>query len=410
MGKASVAIIPVIDKEHLRWIIETHTVVYKQQVTQELSLFDNDDFIFAENSVSYSILVCRKDSVLRYLACVKVREGSEPIPATDEDLDLLSYPYAKQSFTKYRLIDVDTSKILKPALDIDDEKLFGFLNERYITDVCSIHTIEELKSNGVIGGIEQNELPDESYDIVNGMLQTLKEEQRKRAVKEDALKDNYGNIRASKERLRITFADGTVLCDKSTATTFAQAIEKIGVENVAALGLEYCKTPLLSKEYSKNKNYKIAQREVSGGWLLFTQGSTATKLLILNNISNRLNLGLKVEKGADLQPVTKEKTACKKVVKNSLLVTLDDGTFIAGVNSSDTYVKTLRHIGLDKVRRLSADIMGVPLITTMPVAKVVQSDEHNGLYITIPNGTKRMYKYLMLIASFTHTKLTVTII
>lgn len=97
MEKASVVIIPITDEEHLRWIIETQTVDYRKRATQELSLFDNEDFVFADSVVAHSILLYRTENVLRYLTCLPVIDGSEPIPATNDDLKLLSYPKAKRA-------------------------------------------------------------------------------------------------------------------------------------------------------------------------------------------------------------------------------------------------------------------------------------------------------------------------
>jgi len=413
MSETSVMIIHIKSEAHLKWILEMQTACYKKRQPQELNLFHNEESILSETSVSDIVFVYRHKDVLKYLTCLSVREDAAPISANEDDLEMLSYPFDENgrcANTSYLLVDVDTSSPTKPSLCIDDERLIAFMKERYITDACSVFPTKELLSEGVIKDGEGAEIPDTSYNYLNEVQKIVNQDERQRHSPQKENQEKYSNVRAAKERLRVTFPDGTVLCDRSAAITFSQTIEKIGAERVAALNLEYCKTPLLSHEYSTNKPYKAAQREISGGWLLFTQGSSTTKQLLLLNISKRLNLGLKIEKSADLAPITKEKAASKKVAKNSLLVTLSDGTFIAGDSSRDTYVKTLRHIGLDKVRRLSADIAGVPLITTQPVAKATQSDEHNGLYITIPNGTKKMYKYLMLIASFTHTKITVTII
>lgn len=430
MKKTGVVIIPVRDEVHLKWIVETQAADYKKRASQELCLFDNEDFVLAETSIAHVILVGRQNDALRCLACVPVRDCSDPILATADDLRLLAYPCLDASNSanaKYVLFEVDTTHVQNPSLDIDGDQLLAFLQEQSLADVCSIHPLEELRERGVVMGERTDAAPPSTghSSPSGGIRQMLGKEKREPVVPTetqpevqtevqpetptDAPTEAYGYIRSARELLRVTFPDGTVLCDNSTTVTYAQTIEKIGPDAVAALGIEYCKTPLLSKEYSDNKNYKTVQREVGGGWLLFTQGSTATKMLLLMNISNQLNLGLKIERGTDLQPVTKAKLVSRKTVRNSIEVTLQDGTVITGENSRDVYVKTLRHIGLDKVRRLSLDIQGVPLVTTRPVAKMMQSDEHNGLYITIPNGTKKMYKYLLLIASFSHTRFTVTI-
>lgn len=52
--------------------------------------------------------------------------------------------------------------------------------------------------------------------------------------------DEKLRVRGKRQRLKVSFADGTIVCDVSATITMMQVIDKIGVERVAALGMEVC--------------------------------------------------------------------------------------------------------------------------------------------------------------------------
>lgn len=107
-------------------------------------------------------------------------------------------------------------------------------------------------------------------------------------------KEQYPEIlkkRAARTNIKITFSDGTVIYNKKASDTFAQAIQKIGAENVKRLNLMQNGVELVS--LTKNESYN--QHKINGGYYIMTQSSTKDKLKHLNIISQRLNLNLKIE-------------------------------------------------------------------------------------------------------------------
>lgn len=87
--------------------------------------------------------------------------------------------------------------------------------------------------------------------------------------------------------------DGSILQERDAATTFTSAIVEAGLLRVRQLDLRFCRINIVST--TKDKKYGGAQREVEPGLYVLTHSSTADKKKMLDRISNRLNLGWKVE-------------------------------------------------------------------------------------------------------------------
>lgn len=98
---------------------------------------------------------------------------------------------------------------------------------------------------------------------------------------------------AEKTVLRVTFADGTVIAERTAKDTFIKTIQRIGVTRVRHLGLTFCKVPIISN--TRDPKYGKAQYDVGNGWLILTHSSTKDKKKKLDTISKSLNLNIKVE-------------------------------------------------------------------------------------------------------------------
>ena len=99
--------------------------------------------------------------------------------------------------------------------------------------------------------------------------------------------------RAAGTMLRVTFPKGPVIAEPSARKTFVKCIEHIGLQRVRKLGLTLCKVPLVSN--TQDWKYNSAQIPVEDGLYVMTHSNTKQKAQILENISDQLHLGLKVE-------------------------------------------------------------------------------------------------------------------
>lgn len=94
-------------------------------------------------------------------------------------------------------------------------------------------------------------------------------------------------------RLKITFADGTVIQERNAAETFVAFVRKVGVERVRSLGLKQCKIPLVSNTI--DKKYGDKQKPLGNGWYLMTNTSTQSKLKDIESIAKAFDIKVKVD-------------------------------------------------------------------------------------------------------------------
>ncbi|QAA80884.1 hypothetical protein EI546_03680 [Aequorivita sp. H23M31] len=96
---------------------------------------------------------------------------------------------------------------------------------------------------------------------------------------------------ANPSRLIVYFPDGTIIREGYAAYTFFKTIERIGALRVKELGLKISGVDLVSE----TDDSIYMQRLVEGGYFVCTHSSTKQKKQILDEISDKLKLNLKVE-------------------------------------------------------------------------------------------------------------------
>ena len=215
--------------------------------------------------------------------------------------------------------------------------------------------------------------------------------------------------RAKRKRIKVSFADGTEFCDSNATTTMIQTIEKIGVERVAALGLEVCHVPLVAQEV--NQKYASWTKPMSNNWYLMAQSDTEQKYMQLKSIIAQLSIEANVELG-DFDAIsatshTRKGDTRKK--KAQLSVTLPNGMVLQGENPQHTYVMVINHIGLERIKKTNIKIGGSP-ITTPHKKYNGQVKLDSGEWLTVPATVKDKYKILRVISSLTHEPFEVRII
>ena len=92
--------------------------------------------------------------------------------------------------------------------------------------------------------------------------------------------------------LVVEFPDGTIFDDKKAIQTFVCAIEKIGFEKVAKVGIEIMGYNLVDTRQRTDKG-RTWQKHV-GNYFIYSYLSNGEKIKYLNQISNYYNLGLKI--------------------------------------------------------------------------------------------------------------------
>jgi len=91
--------------------------------------------------------------------------------------------------------------------------------------------------------------------------------------------------------LMVKFPDGKVINNRYAYETLIEVVETVGIQKVAGLGLKHVGLDFISKTRDDFYN----QHELPGGFLILTHSSTDKKKRQIEEISQKLNLGLKVE-------------------------------------------------------------------------------------------------------------------
>ena len=90
--------------------------------------------------------------------------------------------------------------------------------------------------------------------------------------------------------LLVTMSNGEKVNHKVSATTFAEVIEKLEIEQVKSLGYKLYAIPLIS-----TSNHPLYDQRKSGRYYIMTHSDTKTKKRLLDKIASNLGVQLEVE-------------------------------------------------------------------------------------------------------------------
>lgn len=213
--------------------------------------------------------------------------------------------------------------------------------------------------------------------------------------------------RAKKKLLRVTFPNGKVICYNNATSTMIAVLNEIGEDRFSSIKLDLCHLPLLSKEiYPK---YQKDMKPICEGWYLNAQSNSDTKFLQLKAINEQLELGLKIELGADFKTLEEPEKERKTRGRDKLLVKMPDGEFIANDSALETFLEVIWNLGIEDIRKKDLSWSGNPLITSKKmVYNQVQID--NDRWIIVPNTTKEKVKLLRVIGAMLHVKMDIYVI
>ena len=99
-----------------------------------------------------------------------------------------------------------------------------------------------------------------------------------------------------KTNFMVKLPDGKIIADSKAFWVMAKAIEAMGADKVAALGVLCGGEPLVTKDKSLFKKHPSAIAEISGGWFVKTHSGTAAKMRYVKQIAKALKVKLVVTK------------------------------------------------------------------------------------------------------------------
>ena len=99
---------------------------------------------------------------------------------------------------------------------------------------------------------------------------------------------------SSKTNFTVKLPDGKVIADSKAFWVMAKAIEAMGADKVAALGVLCGGEPLVTQDKSQLKKYPAAIAEIADGWFVKTHSGTAAKINYIKRIAKALKIKLVV--------------------------------------------------------------------------------------------------------------------
>ena len=97
-----------------------------------------------------------------------------------------------------------------------------------------------------------------------------------------------------KSNFTVTFPNGAVVADKKACNVLAKTIEKLGADNVSALGVMCGGEPLVTKDKSLCKKQPSAVVPIAGGWFVKTHSGTKAKIGYVKRIAKMLKIKLSI--------------------------------------------------------------------------------------------------------------------
>ena len=194
--------------------------------------------------------------------------------------------------------------------------------------------------------------------------------------------------REKPQKLRVVFPDGETLCYTSSKETFVQTLRRIGIDRLSTVDIMADGAPMITKTIIPK--HQRHMESLGDGWYVNIGGSTHTKYMRLKSISEKLNLGLIIDKSDDFKG---EKVSRGSKGVSFLQVSFPDGTVIGESNTTETFFETVIKIGIERVERLNLSHNKKNLITS--------SQQYNSQvriakdkWLVIPASTKDKVKML----------------
>lgn len=207
-----------------------------------------------------------------------------------------------------------------------------------------------------------------------------------------------GKSKGKTVTLRVIYPNGKVVQHPKATDTYVMVIEENCPDLINELGIIHAGVNIVQREL--DSKYEGAQREISGGWYVFTNTNTPKKRLDLLQISDALDLGLQVDlisvsTGAVVEPEDKTSTSSRQTIK----VTFPDGRVIQHTRVLNTLIEIVKYAGPENVRELNIICCGDNLILKNPAPRYVQPSKPvgGGWLCNTCSGTPTKYEQILQI-------------
>lgn len=222
---------------------------------------------------------------------------------------------------------------------------------------------------------------------------------------------NTDKRRSKKEILKVEYPDGRIIQYPKAIDTFLEVIENSYPDLIHELNIFHANVNLVTKE--RSKQYASAQKEITGGWLVFTNINTRRKREDLLRISEELELGLKVylvstETGEIITPTNEINPSIRQKIK----VTFPNGRTIQPNRVLEALIEVVKYAGPERVRDLGITVCTDNLVLKKPKPRYVKPCKPvgNGWLVNTCSDTKTKYEQIKYISDKLSLNLSVEII
>ncbi len=213
------------------------------------------------------------------------------------------------------------------------------------------------------------------------------------------------------EILRVEYPDGKVVQHQKAIDTFIEVIENNYPDLIHELNILHANVNLVTKE--RSEQYSFAQREITGGWLVFTNINTRKKREDLIKISEELELGLKVDLvsiatgeiimlGEESSPSSRQK----------IKITFPGGRTIQPNKVLEALVEVVKYAGPERVHALNIIVCADNLVLKNPKPRYIKPCKPvgNDWLVNTCSDTPTKYEQIKHISEELNLDLTIEII
>jgi predicted type IV restriction endonuclease len=219
----------------------------------------------------------------------------------DLEQDKIDYVAKSLSSLAYSNIDILDNLLKKNKILADNWELL-FKSTNSIVTIISQKLLEKIKSTEPTFKIEDSDLKDFTKDKIEEIFETSKNEEERDEEKVSIEKETkfeeverliYKKHKRKKvrEKVSVKFPNGLVINHKIVADTFVETIKRIGPEKIIPLNIYSRGIAIVSDIEDDFYN----QQKIGKYWIMVHTG-TKEKIDILNEINERLDLKLTIEK------------------------------------------------------------------------------------------------------------------
>jgi len=176
-----------------------------------------------------------------------------------------------------------------------------YISTDSVLKIISQKLLDKIKSTEPTFNIDSNDLKTFTKGKIVGMFKKteIEEEEEEEESTSEKTENEFAEVKNvifkkeqtinKREKISVTFPDGTVINCKKVVDTFLEAIKRISPERVLPLNVIRDKVNIVSDREVNDRYKNVGKYWVNG------HSSTKDKINMLNEINKKLNLNLKIE-------------------------------------------------------------------------------------------------------------------